>query len=60
MPMKWIQYLSLTLIGLVPLLGLAVMVIGVWFDTAMTPKCHVDNYTKAQASGIMDRGWIPH
>ena len=60
MPMKWIKYLSLTLLGLVTLLALAVIVIGVWINTAMTPKSHFDNYTEAQASGIMDRGWVPH
>jgi hypothetical protein len=60
MLLKWIRYLSLTLLGLAVLLSLTVILIGRWIDTSMRPKSHFDNYTEAQASGIMDRGWIPH
>ena len=60
MPMKWIKYLSLILVGFATLLGLAVILISAWFNAAMTPKSNFANYAEAKASGIMDRGWVPH
>ena len=60
MPMKWIKYLSLILVGFATLLGLAVILTSAWFNAAMTPKSNFANYAEAKASGIMDRGWVPH